>query len=276
MMAANNTWARSSASHSGANAGKRGVRRVLIVDDHPIVRQGLRRVMENEDDLTVCGEAETARDARTAIKELSPDVVIADISLKQGDGIELVRDVRAHHPQLPILVLSMHDETIYAERMLSAGANGYIMKQAASEQFLVSLRRVLDGGIYVSEAIGNNMIQKFAAGGTYISANPIDRLSNRELQILHMIGKGMSTRETAHSLNLSVKTVESHRQRIKRKLNLSTGTQLVQYAVNWFTGREGAGGYAVKEAGRTSATRPYARRSTAWTPFFSRTGMRIT
>jgi DNA-binding NarL/FixJ family response regulator len=122
--------------------------------------------------------------------------------------------------------------------MLSAGANGYIMKQAASEQFLISLRRVLDGNIYVSEAVGNNMIQKFASGGSYLSANPIDRLSNRELQILHMIGKGMSTRETAQALNLSIKTVESHRQRIKRKLNLSTGTQLVQYAVNWFTGRE--------------------------------------
>src|SRR6202051_995594 len=238
MMAASNTWVRSAVSQSGANNAKRKVRRVLIVDDHPIVRQGLRRVMENEDDLTVCGGAEAARAAPIAIKELTPDVVIADISLKQGDGIELVRDVRAHHPQLPILVLSMHDETIYAERMLSAGANGYIMKQAASEQFLVSLRRVLDGGIYVSEAVGNNMIQKFAAGGSYISANPIDRLSNRELQILHMIGKGMSTRETAESLNLSIKTVESHRQRIKRKLNLSTGTQLVQYAVNWFTGRE--------------------------------------
>jgi DNA-binding NarL/FixJ family response regulator len=247
-MGASNTWIRNAASQSNMIGGKRRVRRVLIVDDHPIVRQGLRRVMENEEDLTVCGEAETARDARAAIKELSPDVVIADISLKQGDGIELVRDVRAHHPQLPILVLSMHDETIYAERMLSAGANGYIMKQAASEQFLISLRRVLDGGIYVSEAVGNNMIQKFAAGGSYISANPIDRLSNRELQILHMIGKGMSTRETAHSLNLSIKTVESHRQRIKRKLNLSTGTQLVQYAVNWFTGREGALARAATEA----------------------------
>jgi DNA-binding NarL/FixJ family response regulator len=246
-MGASNTWMRSPASPTGLSGGKRRARRVLIVDDHPIVRQGLRRVMENEEDLTVCGEAETARDARALIKELSPDVVIADISLKQGDGIELVRDVRAHHPQLPILVLSMHDETIYAERMLSAGANGYIMKQAASEQFLVSLRRVLDGGIYVSEAVGNNMIQKFAAGGSYISANPIDRLSNRELQILHMIGKGMSTRETAHSLNLSIKTVESHRQRIKRKLNLTTGTQLVQYAVNWFTGREG--GVAGKTVG---------------------------
>jgi DNA-binding NarL/FixJ family response regulator len=149
--------------------GKRRVRRVLIVDDHPIVRQGLRRVMENEDDLTVCGEAETARDARIAIKELNPDVVIADLSLKQGDGIELVRDVRAHYPHLPILVLSMHDETIYAERMLSAGANGYIMKQAASDQFLIALRRVLDGNIYVSEAVGNNMIQKFATGGSYTS-----------------------------------------------------------------------------------------------------------
>jgi DNA-binding NarL/FixJ family response regulator len=217
--------------------GKQPVRRILIVDDHPIVRQGLRRVMENEADLMVCGEAESVRDARQAIRELNPDAMIADISLKQGDGIELVRDVRAHHPQLPILVLSMHDEAIYAERLLSAGSNGYIMKQAASEQFLAALRRVLDGGIYVSEAVGNNMIQRFAAGGAYISSNPIDRLSNRELQILHMIGKGMSTREAALSLNLSIKTVESHRQRIKRKLNLSTGTQLIQYAVNWFTGR---------------------------------------
>ncbi len=225
---------------SAAAMTKKNARRILIVDDHPIVRQGLRRLMENEDDLSVCGEVETARDARSAIKELNPDAVIVDISLKQGDGIELVRDVRAHHPTLPMLVLSMHDEAIYAERMLSAGANGYIMKQAASEQFLASLRRVLDGGIYVSEAVGSNMIQKFASGGSYISANPIDRLSNRELQILHMIGKGMSTRETANSLNLSIKTVESHRQRIKRKLNLNTGAQLVQYAVNWFAGREPA------------------------------------
>jgi DNA-binding NarL/FixJ family response regulator len=250
-------------SGAGVNTGKRA-RRVLIVDDHPIVRQGLRRVMENEDDLVVCGEAETARDARTAIKELNPDVMIADISLKQGDGIELVRDVRAHHPQLPILVLSMHDETIYAERMLSAGANGYIMKQAASEQFLISLRRVLDGGIYVSEAVGNNMIQKFAAGGSYISANPIDRLSNRELQILHMIGKGMSTRETAHSLNLSIKTVESHRQRIKRKLNLHTGTQLVQYAVNWFTGR--AADAAVAKPAGTEALLRGLSSARSWRP----------
>src|SRR5450631_4866907 len=259
IMAATNSWMRPAVPQGGANNAKRKVRRVLIVDDHPIVRQGLRRVMENEEDLTVCGEAETARDARTAIKELNPDVIIADISLKQGDGIELVRDVRAHYPHLPILVLSMHDETIYAERMLSAGANGYIMKQAASDQFLISLRRVLDGNIYVSEAVGNNMIQKFASGGSYTSANPIDRLSNRELQILHMIGKGMSTRESAHALNLSIKTVESHRQRIKRKLNLNTGTQLVQYAVNWFTGREsGPPGAGALDAAELAAPQPGA------------------
>lgn len=222
-----------------ADAGTpRGKSRVLIVDDHPIVRQGLRRLIEQEEDLTVCGEAETTREAKSAIRELRPDVVIVDISLKQGDGIELVKDARAHYPTLPLLVLSMHDESIYAERMLSAGANGYIMKQAASDQFLVALRRVLEGGIYVSEVVGNSMIQKFASGGAYISANPIDRLSNRELQILHMIGRGLSTRQAAEALNLSVKTVESHRQRIKRKLNLSTGSQLVQYAVNWFSGRE--------------------------------------
>jgi DNA-binding NarL/FixJ family response regulator len=233
------TWTGTSMPQSGLTGGRRGVRRVLIVDDHPIVRQGLRRIMENEEDLMVCGEAETVCDANVAIRELHPDVVVADLSLKQGDGIELVRDVRAHFPKLPILVLSMHDEVIYAERILSAGANGYIMKQAASEQFLVSLRRVLDGGIYVSEAVGNSMIKKVAAGGAYMSGNPVDRLSTRELQILNMIGKGMSTRETAQSLNLSIKTVESHRQRVKRKLNLSTGAQLVQYAVNWVSSSDG-------------------------------------
>ncbi len=212
-------------------------RRIMIVDDHPIVRQGLRRLMEAESDLEVCGEAETAREAKSMIRELKPDAVIVDVSLAQGDGLELVKDARAHYPTLPLLVLSMHDEVIYAERMLSAGANGYIMKQAASDQFLVALRRVLEGGIYVSEVVGNSMIEKFAAGGTYTSANPVDSLSNRELQVLHMIGKGLSTRQTAEALNLSIKTVESHRQRIKRKLSLRTAAQLMQYAVNWYAGR---------------------------------------
>ncbi len=222
---------------AAGSADLRRKRRVLIVDDHPMIRQGLRRVMDNESDLIVCAEAESVRDARTAINQSLPDVVIVDISLKQGDGMELVREVRAHHPQLPILVLSMHDELIYAERMLSAGASGYIMKQAASDQLLVAIRRVLGGGIYVSESVGANLIQKFATRGAGVAVNPVDRLSNREVQILHMIGTGLSTRQIAVSLNLSIKTVESHRQRIKRKLNLSTGAQLVQYAVNWYGSR---------------------------------------
>ena len=207
------------------------VRRILIVDAHPIVRLGLRRIIEKEPDLAVCGEAETAADARAAINRLHPDVLVSDIDLKEVDGIELVRHVRAHHPKLPILVLSSQDETIYAGRMLSVGANGYIMKHATGEQFLDSLRRVLEGAIYVSEAVGNDLINRFAAGDAYVSSHPIHSLSNRELQILLMIGKGISTREAAEALHLSIKTVESHRQRIKRKLNLSSGAQLVQYAM---------------------------------------------
>ena len=207
------------------------VRRALIVDDHPIVRLGLRCIIENEHDLAVCGETERAGDTRAAIHDLIPDVLICEISLRHGDGIELVRHVRAHLPRLPILVLSALDEAIYAERMLSVGASGYIMKQAPSGEFLVALRRVLDGNVYVSDAVGNNMLRKYSAGGSYASADPIDRLSNRELQILLMIGKGMSTRDAADSLHLSVKTVESHRQHIKRKLNLKSSTQLVRYAL---------------------------------------------
>ena len=210
-------------------------RQVLLVDDHPIVRQGLRRLIDGEGDLVVCAEAATMREARQAIREQDPDVMVVDISLKEGDGMELIKDVRAHHPSLPMLVLSMHDEGVYAERLLAAGANGYIMKQAATDQFINALRRVLEGSVYVSEAVGARMIRKLAAGGTTPSVDPIDRLSNRELQILQMIGRGLSTRQAAEALNLSVKTVESHRQRIKRKLDLATSSQLVQHAVNWVT-----------------------------------------
>ncbi len=233
-MQAANTPSRTAAAGEDSLPDARASRRILVVDDHPLMRLGLRQVIESQRELSVCGEADTVRDARSAIKEFKPDAVVADISLRQGDGIELVREIRAHHPKLPVLIFSSHDEAIYAERMLAAGANGYIMKQSAPEQVLAALRRVLSGGIFVSEAIGNSMIQRFASDGGYAAANPIDRLSNREVQILHMIGKGMSTRETALSLNLSVKTIESHRQRIKRKLNLSNATQLMQCAVNWF------------------------------------------
>lgn len=205
------------------------VRRVLIVDDHPVVRQGLRYLLEKTGDLAVCGEAETAKDARAAIDRLNPDLLICDISLRQVDGIELVRNLRAHHPRLPILVLSALDESIYSARMLALGVSGYIMKQASTDQLLASLRRVLEGNIYVSEAMSNSLLSGFASGAAQV--DPLERLTNRELQVLHLIGKGTSTRETAQLLHLSIKTIESHRQRIKRKLHLTNGAQLLRYAV---------------------------------------------
>ena len=196
-------------------------------------------MIEPEADLTVCGEAQTEREARAAIRELTPDVVIIDISLAHGDGLELVRDIHAQIPELPMLVLSMHDETIYAGRLLAAGASGYIMKQAASDQLLVAVRRVLDGGTYVSEALTNTLIAPIGEEGTRgaIVADPIERLSNRELQVLSLIGRGLSSREAGGTLGVSVKTVESHRQSLKRKLNLATNAQLLQFAINWYASR---------------------------------------
>jgi DNA-binding NarL/FixJ family response regulator len=223
----------STSGEDHASSGKSRAARVLIIDGHPVVREGLRRIIEQEEDLVVCAEADTARGARIAIQDTNPHVIIAEISLSQGDGIKLVREVRAHYPRLPILMLSMHDEAIYAERMLSVGANGYIPKKATREQILGSLRRVIDGGICVSEVVASNMIRRAFARGRHLSADPVDRLTNRELEVLHLIGKGLSTREIARLLHLSVKTIESHRRRIKGKINLRSGTQLVQFAVNW-------------------------------------------
>jgi DNA-binding NarL/FixJ family response regulator len=226
-------------TRSAGASGTTVRRKVLIVDDHPIVRQGLRLMIDEEPDLRVCGEAKSEREARVAIRELEPDVVIVDISLAQGDGLELVRDVHAHHPELPMLVLSMHDELIYAERLLAAGASGYIMKHAASDQLLVALRRVLAGGRYLSESLAENLER--ARTGTASAgrerSDPIERLSNRELQVLSLIGRGQSSREAADRLGLSVKTVETHRQSLKRKLNLATNAQLLQYAINWYATR---------------------------------------
>ncbi|MCW5570091.1 MAG: response regulator transcription factor [Steroidobacteraceae bacterium] len=206
-------------------------RRVLIVDDHPIVRHGLARMIEASPDLAVCGEVETVADAKHAIRTLEPDVVIVDLTLGQGDGLELVRDVRAQRSGLPMLVLSMHEESIYAERMLAAGARGYIMKEAASDQLLIALRRVLAGKVYLSEALTARLRARGAASTGETTEDPLRRLSNREMQVLGKLGRGLSSRAIATDLTLSVKTVESHRQSIKRKLNLTNNAQLLQYAL---------------------------------------------
>lgn len=210
-------------------------RRVFIVDDHPIVRQGLAQLINHEPDLSVCGEASGVKDARAGLGAAEPDVVIVDLSLRDADGLELIKDIKSKYQGMPVLVLSMHDEDIYAERLLSAGASGYIMKQAAADQLLTALRRVLSGGIYVSEHVGTSMIERFAVSGAKPHRDPVERLSNRELQVLNLIGRGKSTREIADDLNLSIKTVESHRQRIKKKLNLESAPKLVQFAVNWIS-----------------------------------------
>jgi DNA-binding NarL/FixJ family response regulator len=227
---------KTNARATGARSDKR---KVLIVDDHPIVRQGIKLMIASEPDLEVVGEAQSEREARHAIREFQPDVVIVDLSLAQGDGLELVRDVHAHHPSLPMLVLSMHDELIYAERLLAAGASGYIMKHAASDLLLVALRKVLSGGTYLSDAFTQNLHRTRAPGaaGQSAGSDPITRLSNRELQVLNLIGRGQSSREAADGLGLSVKTVETHRQSLKRKLNLATNAQLLQYAINWYANR---------------------------------------
>jgi DNA-binding NarL/FixJ family response regulator len=226
-------------SNPGRPAGEK--RRVLIVDDHPIVRHGLKQMIDAEPDLVVCGEAQSDREARAAIRELDPDVMIVDVSLAQGDGMDLVREVHAQRPEMPMLVLSMHDETIYAERLLAAGARGYIMKEAAFDQLLVALRKVLGGTVYLSEAmaltLGGNAEDRSAATPM---PDPIGRLSNRELQVLSLIGRGLSSRQAAESLNVSVKTVESHRQSLKRKLNLATNAQLLQYSLKWYASRAGS------------------------------------
>ena len=207
-------------------------RRVLIVDDHPIVRQGLRQLIDQEDDLKVCGEAADVREAHAALQQTQPNVVVLDLSLRGSNGIDLIKDIRSKYGQLPVLVCSMHDESVYAERLLSAGANGYIMKEATADQLLSALRQVLAGELYVSEHVKSRMMEQVAVGGRKQPEDRIERLSNRELEILGLLGQGKTTREVAESLNLSGKTIDTHRQRIKNKLGLQTSAQVTQFAIH--------------------------------------------
>jgi DNA-binding NarL/FixJ family response regulator len=211
---------------------------VFVVDDHPIVRQGLALMINAEADLMVCGEAEEAQTALQSIVESHPDILIIDISLDGPDGLELVKHVRSLFPELPILILSMHDETIYAERALRARANGYIMKQEATEKVLIAIRRILSGGIYLSERMANRILQQHARGGAAASQSRITELSDRELEVFRLIGDGHGTRQIADQLHLSVKTVETYQAHIKEKLLLRTGRELVQQAIFWKMSQE--------------------------------------
>jgi len=207
--------------------------RVFVVDDHPIVRQGLALLIDQEPDLVVCGAAEEAGAALTAIAASRPDILILDISLPGPDGIELLKTIRSTDPELPILVLSMHDETIYAERALRAGANGYIMKQEATENVLVALRRILRQEVYLSDRIASRMLRQLVSHQRATGPTPIARLSDRELEVFRLIGGGLGTRQIAEELRLSVKTVESYQAHIKDKLGLQSSRDLVQRAIEW-------------------------------------------
>jgi DNA-binding NarL/FixJ family response regulator len=207
--------------------------RIFIVDDHPIVREGLSLMMNREPDMMVCGEAEEATRALQAITVAKPDFLIVDISLSGPDGLDLLKSIRARYPSLPVLILSMHDESIYAERALRAGANGYIMKQEATERVLVAVRQILTKKVYVSDRVANRMLQQYIKGSVSESKSPIAELSDRELEVFRLIGEGHGTRMIADELHLSVKTVESYQAHIKEKLSLKNGRELVQRAIQW-------------------------------------------
>ena len=216
--------------------------RILVVDDHPIVREQLIHLIKREPDLTVCGQADDGPIALQTVEAEAPNLVILDLSLATTDGMDLIKSIKALHPKLPILVLSMHDESLYAERVLRAGARGYITKQEATHKVTVAIRRVLDGDVYLSDRMSAQLLNKIGAAPV---ALPLDTLSDRELEIFRRIGRGQGTREIAHSLRLSIKTVECYRARIKRKLHITTPAGLVQRAVSW-----------VEDAGRHNRKRP--------------------
>ena len=220
------------AKHVNSNFGARK-KTVFLVDDHPIVRQGLTLLINQEPDLAVCGEAEEMHSAVVAILAARPDILIVDISLNGPDGLELLKNIRIKLPRLPVLILSMHDESIYAERALRVGANGYIMKQEATDKVLVALRRILSGEIYVSEKIANSMLQHYVHGTNSAQHSSVAELTNRELEVFRLIGEGHGTRQIADELHLSVKTVESYQAHIKEKLSLRSARELVQHAVQW-------------------------------------------
>ena len=208
-------------------------KRLLIVDDHPMMRNGLAQLIDHEGDLKVVAEADNAGQALQAIAKNKFDLALVDNSLPDKNGLELIKDIRTLKPDLPVLVVSMHDELIYAERVLRAGARGYIMKQEGGQKFLIAIRQVLAGKVFVSEKMSARILENFSGIQTENSSSPVQKLSDREFEVFQLIGHGVGTRDIAGRLHLSVKTVEVHRANIKGKLNLATATELVRYAVRW-------------------------------------------
>jgi DNA-binding NarL/FixJ family response regulator len=209
------------------------IKKVLIVDDHPLVREGLIRVVEKQNDLEVCAEAEDFLEALDKIESHQPDVVIVDISLRSSNGLDLIKSIRNRWCNLPVLVVSMHDESLYAERAIRAGARGYIMKQEPLRQVVAAIRRVLEGGIYVSQSLNEKMLLSLAGASSETTSSPINDLSDREFEVFRLVGQGLRPRQIAEQLNLSVPTVESYRTKIRAKLKLKSAAELSQFAIQW-------------------------------------------
>jgi DNA-binding NarL/FixJ family response regulator len=210
----------------------RSKKRIVIVDDHPMMREGLAQLIEHEPDLAVEAQANSAGEALRFVEMAAPDLLVVDISLPDKSGLELIKDVQVLHPRLPILVVSMHDESLYAERVLRAGGRGYIMKQEGGKRLMQAIRQVLDGRIYVSEKVSSRILEN-VSGHRSDSHSPVERLSDREFEVFQMLGQGQATRDIAQHLHLSIKTVEVHRANIRRKLELASGSELVRYAIRW-------------------------------------------
>lgn len=206
--------------------------RILVVDDHPMMREGLAQLIEHEADLTVSSQAHTAAQALDLTADSPPDLVLVDISLPDRNGLELIKDLNTLHPTLPVLVVSMHDEALYAERVLRAGGRGYIMKQEGGKKLMEAIRQVLSGRIYVSEKMSAKILETFS-GHRPNSQSPVETLSDREFEVFQLLGQGQGTRQIAEHLRISVKTVEVHRANVRKKLELASGAELVRYAIRW-------------------------------------------
>lgn len=207
-------------------------KKVFIVDDHPVFRDGLRRVIAGDENLMVCGEADSAAEAFEKITRLQPDVVLTDITLPGKSGLELLHDIRAIAPKLPVIVISMHDECLYAERILRAGGRGYVMKHEGPEKMLLAIQRVLSGKVAVSDRVAAAVLDGLQPG-TQERAPVVGRLTSREFEVLRLIGQGKDSHDIADALHLSIKTVDTHRGNIKQKLSLKNNTELIHYAVRW-------------------------------------------
>lgn len=215
--------------------------KILIVDDHSLVRSGLSDLLNSQADLEVCGEAEDAATAVGLVREKHPDLAIIDIMLKGGSGVELIKQIKALDPSVRMLVSSMHDETLYAERVLSAGAMGYVNKQEPASRVLDAIRQILAGRVYVSEKIADRVLRRVSHGAGEPGRTPLDTLSDRELEVFTLIGQGLATRQIAERLNLSIKTIDTYREHIKTKLDLESANELVRSAVAWTLDTERGG-----------------------------------